>query len=140
MGKVFVSYRRADWRSGAELVTDRLRRMLGRGQVFFAADDIERGEDFQARIEREIGRARNKFERYYWGAVQGLAERADLLNQYQFHYGDPGALSKDLARYAKLTRASVRQWAGKVLKDDERLVLRVVPASAPPPQGSGSEQ
>ena len=106
-------------------------------------DELEKAIDEEVRklreegpTQREIDRARNKFERYYWDAVQSLAERSDLLNRYQFHFGDPGAISKDLARYAKLSRDGVRDWASKVLKDDERLLLRVVPKPPAEPPAS----
>jgi zinc protease len=104
-------------------------------------DELEKAVDEEVRklrdkgpTQREIDRARNKFERYYWGAVQGLNERADILNQYQFHYGDPGAISKDLARYSTLTGSGVRDWAQKILRDEDRLLLRVVPKAPPATQ------
>jgi zinc protease len=92
----------------------------------------------------EIERARNIYETQFWHRIEPIGGRADLLNNYQFHFGDPGGIARDLGRYAKVTPPSVQKWAGEVLKAKARLVMRVVPekkgaaaparaASDPPP-------
>jgi len=75
----------------------------------------------------EVERAKNKLETAFWKGLEGLGERADRLNRYQFYFDDPGALARDRARYNAVTPESVKKWAGEVLKTDSRLLLRVVP-------------
>ena len=41
--------------------------------------------------QREVDRARNRIETTFWQGLQSVSERADLLNTYQFHFGDPGS-------------------------------------------------
>ena len=93
--------------------------------------------------EEELERARSSYEVDFWERVESLAGRADLLNQYETHYGDPGALARDLGRYYKVTQESVREWAAKVIRPDARLIMRVVPqtaqaAASPPPEQAAS--
>jgi zinc protease len=87
-------------------------------------------ERFQAEgpTQREVDRARNGIETAFWQEIEGLAQRADLLNRYQFHFGDPGGIGRDLERYAAVTPESAKRWAREVMKKDGRLILRVVPA------------
>jgi zinc protease len=78
---------------------------------------------------REVERAQNKIETAFWKAMEDLRERADRLNRYQFHFGDPGAIGRDRARYSAVTPTTVKKWANDVLKPDARLIIRVVPKS-----------
>ena len=75
---------------------------------------------------REVERAKNKIETSFWKGQEGLGERADRLNRYQFYFDDPGALSQDRARYVAVTPCSVQKWAQKTLSPDSRLILRIV--------------
>ena len=77
--------------------------------------------------QREVDRAKNTIETSFWKTIEGLGQRADLLNRYQFYYNDPGAIARDRARYEAVTPASVQRWARETLKADARLILRVVP-------------
>ena len=54
--KVFISYRRADTAAAAWLY-DRFCHLLGAKNVFLDVDAIEAGENFEAKIQREIGKA-----------------------------------------------------------------------------------
>lgn len=76
---------------------------------------------------REIGRARNSTESAFWSDLESLEEKADLLNRYLFHFGNPGAIERDLGRYSKITAGSTSAWAKKVLKPNGRLILHVLP-------------
>ncbi len=80
--------------------------------------------------KEELDRARSGYEVDFWERVESLAGRADLLNQYESHFGDPGALARDLGRYYQVTPESVREWASKVVRPGARLILRVVPETA----------
>ncbi len=76
----------------------------------------------------ELDRARNSIETSFWRGLESLGTRAELMNTYEFYFGDPGAIGRDLQRYRALTVAKADTWARKVLSLDGRVVLRVVPA------------
>ncbi|MBI4606596.1 MAG: insulinase family protein [Planctomycetes bacterium] len=101
----------------------------GASQDALEAETDRQVERLQAEgpTPREVQRARNRIETTFWQALEGLGERADWLNRYQFHFGDPGALRRDLARYERVTPETVKEWARRTLLRDARLVLRVVP-------------
>ena len=61
--------------------------------------------------------------------IGGFGGKADLLNAYQTYTGDPGFLTKDLARYRAVTPEAVKAFANKFLADDHRLVLDIEPAA-----------
>ncbi len=89
--------------------------------------------------EEELRRARSGFEYGFVDQLQSVAARARLLNMYEVAVGDPGFLEKDLARYRAATTTTVHDWAKKVLRVNERVVMRVVPkkgdAAAAPAKG-----
>ncbi len=58
------------------------------------------------------------------GGFGGIADTLDRYNQYT---GDPGYLSKDLARYQSVTVASLKQAAIKYLNKDHAVVVSCVP-------------
>ena len=57
----------------------------------------------------------------------GFGGVADTLNKYNQYTGDPGYLSKDLARYQSATVASVKQTAAKYLNKNQAAVVYCVP-------------
>lgn len=75
----------------------------------------------------ELQRARTQIEADFVRHLESLADRADLLNQYQFYLGDPGALRRDLQRYRRATPEGLRRTAAKLLGPRQRLTLVVVP-------------
>ncbi|MEI7706230.1 MAG: pitrilysin family protein [Deltaproteobacteria bacterium] len=82
----------------------------------------------------EMERARNRVEsQVIFGLepVGGFGGRAAHLNEYFWETGDPGYLSKDLARFRAVTAEEVRAAAEKYLATDRRVVLTVVPRAAP---------
>ncbi len=80
---------------------------------------------------REIKRAVADLETRTITGLQSLRERADLLNQYDAHLGDPDRVDWDLDRYRNATSESVRPWIQKVIDLDRRFIMRVVPRKAP---------
>jgi zinc protease len=78
---------------------------------------------------REVDRARRRIEADFVRHLEPLAQRADLLNHYQFYRRDPGALQFDLDRYRRLTPADLRQTAAAVLRPEKRLTLTVAPGA-----------
>jgi zinc protease len=79
----------------------------------------------------EVERAKRKFIASKVREVEPVGGhhggRADMLNLYQTFLGDPGWLSKDLARYRAVTPGAVKAFALKYLPDDRRLELTTVP-------------
>jgi zinc protease len=57
----------------------------------------------------------------------GFGGVADTLNSYNQYTGDPGYLSKDLARYQSATVASVKQAAAKYLNKNQAVVVSCIP-------------
>jgi predicted Zn-dependent peptidase len=75
----------------------------------------------------ELDRARNTYEMEFVDRLQGVEERASLLNAYQAETGDPGFVQKDLDRYRHATDKDLLAYAKKVLVPDAVVVLTIVP-------------
>jgi zinc protease len=77
----------------------------------------------------EVTRALNRIETHIIRSLEshsGFGGRADQLNRYNVLKGDPGYLSKDFARYQKVTPEDIRRVAKKYLGPG-RLVLEILP-------------
>jgi zinc protease len=81
--------------------------------------------------QRELERARNGLEMALFRSLERLDARADRLNGYEYFYGDPGALTKDLARYRAVTTASLQAAAASFLRPEARFTLRIEPGQVP---------
>ncbi len=105
-------------------------------------------EELVAAIDKVLGEAREKgfttedvdiarttYEVGFYGALLSISGKADLLAQYQGLTGDPGYLSKDLARYRAATAESVTAAFRTYVPAENRVILRFLPAS-PPPAGA----
>ena len=57
----------------------------------------------------------------------GFGGIADVMNEYNQYTGDPGYLSKDLARYEAVTVDSIKQLAAKSLNKNQAVVVECVP-------------
>jgi zinc protease len=80
---------------------------------------------------REVERAVNQFEASFYRAMErvgGFGGKADLLNAYEYETGRPDYYNEDLARYLALDARDVQATARRYLRDDERVILSVVPA------------
>jgi predicted Zn-dependent peptidase len=75
----------------------------------------------------ELERARNTYEMEFVDRLQGVEERASLLNAYQAETGDPGFVQQDLDRYRHATDKDILAYAKKVLLPDAVVVLTIVP-------------
>ncbi len=75
----------------------------------------------------ELEREKALLEHEMLDGMQPVLERADMLNQYEFAFGEPDAFKRDLDRYRNATADVVRDWAGEVLTPDARLILHVLP-------------
>lgn len=72
--------------------------------------------------------------------LQSIMTRADMLNRYQFYFGEPNSFKRDLDRYRNATIESVRRQAVATLTPDARLILRVLPEIEAPPTDPRSGQ
>lgn len=75
----------------------------------------------------ELTRAQNLVETGFITRLQGVKDRAALLNMYEAEVEDPGYAEKDLARYRAATKDALKATAAKVLLADARVIVRVVP-------------
>jgi len=79
----------------------------------------------------EVARVKAQAETRFRAGKEQLLVRADRMNEYLFHWGEPDAFDRDLARYAAATPAGLRAVAARL--GDGRLDLRVLPSSGPAP-------
>ncbi len=75
--------------------------------------------------EVEVSRLNWKVD--FYGGLQSIAAKADLLNMYQVRTGDPGYLGQDLQRYLRVRPDDVRQAVQTWLPAQDRVVLHVRP-------------
>jgi zinc protease len=79
-----------------------------------------------AELERSLAQAEAQFV-YRLQTVGGFGGKSDQLNAYHVYLGDPGYFRRDLDRYRRATRDSVRQAAADWLVAKPRVTLSVVP-------------
>ncbi|MBS2015149.1 MAG: insulinase family protein [Deltaproteobacteria bacterium] len=77
--------------------------------------------------DEELERAKNLYETAFVTRLEGVRERASLLNAYEAEVKDPGFAPKDLERYRKATKESIRATAEAVMQPKARVIVRVVP-------------
>ncbi len=79
---------------------------------------------------RELQRAVNQFEAGFFDRLErisGFGGKADQLNSYFFHTGNPDYFNEDLSRYKALDPTDIQSVAQTYLRNDGRVVLSVVP-------------
>jgi zinc protease len=89
-------------------------------------------EKFRAEgpTDKEIERARNRIETQIIQGLEtlgGFGGVADRLNSYNHFVGTPDYLATDVARYRKVTAATVRNFAQTQLRNAARAVVFAVP-------------
>ncbi len=92
-----------------------------------AIDEVLREFVAKGPTKAELERERAQVEFRTLRGLQSILSRANLLNSYQFFFGEPDSFKRDLDRYRNATTEDVRSWAEKTLTPDARLILRVVP-------------
>lgn len=60
-------------------------------------------------------------------ALGGFGGKADMLNYYNHHLGDPGYLPKDFARFSAVTADAVQKSFAQYIRKDNRVVVHVTP-------------
>jgi zinc protease len=60
-------------------------------------------------------------------SLQSVQARADKLNEYEYYFGEPDSLQRDLDRFRKASVTSVRDAAKNVITPEARLIMTVLP-------------
>jgi zinc protease len=89
-------------------------------------DQVAKVRDKEVTSE-ELERARNTYEMEFVDRLQGIEERASLLNMYQAETGDPGYVQHDLDRYRHASEKDLLAYAKKVLLPDAVVIMTIVP-------------
>ena len=76
---------------------------------------------------QEIERVVNMTESSYFATVEHVSEKAELLNNYWVHFGNPDSFDADLERYRQVTPQSVMECARQYLDLQKYVELTVVP-------------
>ncbi|MDZ7268266.1 MAG: insulinase family protein [candidate division KSB1 bacterium] len=85
----------------------------------------------EAPQRREVERAVNQYEAGFLGSLELVSRKADMLNSYFMHTGNPDYFNEDLARYRALAPEDLSSAAMTWLRDDARVILSVVPVGKP---------
>ncbi|WP_394843410.1 insulinase family protein [Pendulispora brunnea] len=80
----------------------------------------------------ELTRVKNVVETDFVARLEGVQQRASILNMYQAEVGTPDYAERDLERYRKATADGIRAVAEQWLRPDARVILRVVPKGKKP--------
>ena len=82
----------------------------------------------------EVSRQATTAELDLLASIQGTEGRAARLNEYQYYYGDPDSLHRDLDRYRRATADGVRRWAKAVLTPTVGSSAASCPSTRRPPR------
>ncbi len=85
--------------------------------------------------DAEVTRARTSIFAGKLFELERSSARANRLNTYNHHHGDPSWLDKDLARYTAATPESVAAAARTWLKEKDRVITLVTPNKEAPVAG-----
>ena len=91
--------------------------------------------------DQEMTRVINGWKKSFYGRIESVLSRAQLLSNYYHITGSPDYLNKDLARYTSLDAASVHAEANRWLSA-KRVRIDIIPAAAkeaPTSSAQGSE-
>lgn len=87
----------------------------------------------------ELKRVLAKEEASIASVLQSIDRKADMMNEFEFYYGDPDSFQRELDAIKSATPASVKAAVQKYLKAN-RLTLRVIPESKAPEKNPRDEQ
>ncbi len=85
----------------------------------------------------ELTRALNGWRKSFYGRVESVLSRAQLISNYYHLVGEPAYLAQDLARYTGLDAAAVQAAAQKYLTAN-KIRLDIVPADKKPAAGAAA--
>jgi zinc protease len=80
--------------------------------------------------EEEVARAATLIQTEYITTLQSASERADRLSMFATHFGDPGLINSQVARYTAITPADVNAFIQERLGENNRASLLYVPSEA----------
>lgn len=107
-----------------------------------SVDDLIRATDAEvdglrtsAPSVEEFNRARVDLMTSLLFSIEAMPNRADRLNLYRQHVGEPSFLATDIARYNSATVAGVSTTLNTHLPRDRRIVITVVPTPGAPVAG-----
>jgi zinc protease len=86
--------------------------------------------------DRELQRSLNQIESSFYSRMErvgGFGGKADQLNAYYTHTGNPDWFNEDLARYRALSRSDIRAAAIEFLPSGRRVELTVLPEAPSQP-------
>ena len=92
---------------------------------------------------REVQRAVNQLEAGFLDRLERVGSfggKADRLNSYFFHTGNPDYFQEDLSRYKALDPNDIRAVAQSYLKTNARVVLSIVPQGKKDLAAAGSKE
>lgn len=75
----------------------------------------------------ELEQRKAAFELSSLSRLQSIEAKADMLNAYEYNFGEPNSFKRDLDRYRNATPAGVQDWATKILTPNARVIQRVIP-------------
>lgn len=93
----------------------------------------------------DLKRVVAKTETGFLNNLQSIQDRADLLNEFEFYFGNPNSAERVLKAYRAATPRSIRQQAAKTLDLGNRVVVTVLPgepeaaATAPAPANEAAQ-
>ncbi len=76
---------------------------------------------------KELEKYKVEYELSMLSGLQSVEAKADQLNEYDYILGEPNSFKRDLDRYRNATVEGVRQWASKVLTQEARLIMCILP-------------
>ena len=85
--------------------------------------------------EDEMARTLNGWRKSFYGRVESVLSRAQLLSSYLHFTGTPDFLIRDLERYTSLTASTVHDEARKWISVDKHLRIVIRPEAAVPAKG-----
>jgi zinc protease len=89
----------------------------------------------------EVARAKREWQAKTLRGLEslgGFGGRADLLNYYNHHTGDPGYLPKDFARIGAVTPDTMQKVFAQQIRTDNRVVIEVTPVQVTPASAGGA--
>jgi zinc protease len=80
--------------------------------------------------DADLERVRNLHAAHSAGSLERISERADRLSMYACLFDEPERINAEVARYAAVDAARVRQALNASVRADNRVTLTYVPAEA----------
>lgn len=110
----------------ATLATDKKQEDLEKAVDGVIADFAKNGP-----TANELKRTVAKVEARIATALQSIDQKADMMNEFEFYYGDPDSFQREIDAFRAATPASVKAAVQKYLLANH-LTLRVIPESTAP--------